>query len=73
MSGSPDRSRLLWFHLVSVYLDWVKEGGAGSLTADPPNAPLKEGTAAASDILSKHGDELLSVCKDFSYVSIRPL
>lgn len=40
MSGfSSDRSRLLWFHLVQVYLDWVKQGGVGSLLGPPTLQP----------------------------------
>lgn len=78
----------LWFHLARVYIEWVKLGGAGSLLGSstpplPPNLPEAatpplasvEGRDSCSALAlerGEHGAELLSVQKDFSYVSIRP-
>lgn len=78
----------LWFHLARVYIEWVKLGGAGSLLGSstpplPPNLPEAatpplasvEGRDSCSALALERGErgaELLSVQKDFSYVSIRP-
>lgn len=76
---SPDRSRLLWFHLYQVYLDWVKLGRSGSLlgpwiSSQPSPCPTVEGRDSCSASALERGErraQLFSVHKDFSYVSIR--
>ncbi|TNN88992.1 hypothetical protein EYF80_000870 [Liparis tanakae] len=56
--------QVLWFHLVEVYLDWVKQGEAGSLL--PPQHPgdgLKEGTAAPRACLAFGWTKQARLCR----------